>query len=283
MDPAWSDEKAKLKREKSREAIVLALQGKWERAAELNQRILQIFPEDVETLNRLGKAFLELGHYSRAREAFQRASTVAPYNTISKKNLDRLAHLEEAGALPKQGKLVTPYLFIEESGKSGITVLERVAPRQVLAKMTAGDELAIGAREHGLIVENLQGEYLGQVEPKLGIRLLRLMKGGNRYDAAIISTNHQEISIIIWEAYRHPDLGSVCSFPTRSKEEYKVHWKDARLRYDIDSEREEDEESVPEWMEGYAESPEVSDGDEQPESISVGKPSQASPDDDEEE
>ena len=221
---AQTEERAKLRREKSKEAIGLALKGQWEAATAVNRSILELFPDDVEALNRLGKAFLELGRYSEARIAFERATKLAPYNAISKKNLERLAHLQEAAPLPKQGKVVTPYLFIEESGKSGMTPLHRPAPGIVLAKMAAGDSVKLEAREHVLVVENSSAEYLGQVEPKLGMRLIRLMKGGNRYDAAIISVNRQDVSVIIWEAYRHPSLDNVCSFPTRSRGENKVYW-----------------------------------------------------------
>ena len=223
IDPDWSEHKAKLRRGKSKEAIALALQGQWEKAAEVNRGILQLFPDDVEALNRLGKAYLELGRYSDAREAFEEAARLAPYNTITKKNLERLAHLQETAAPPKQGKVFTPYLFIEESGKSVITVLHKPVPRQVLAKMAAGDGVELQPKDNALVVENHQGEYLGILEPKLGMRLKRLIEGGNGYDAAIISVNRQDISIIIWETYRHPDLANVCSFPTKSKEDQKAY------------------------------------------------------------
>jgi hypothetical protein len=279
IDPDWSEHKAKLRRGKSREAISLALQGRWEKASEVNRGILQLFPDDVEALNRLGKACLELGRYSDAREAFEGAARLAPYNTITKKNLERLAHLQEAVPPPKQGKVVTPYLFIEESGKSGTMVLDKPAAREVLARMAAGDVVKLVCRDHALVVENYQGEYLGQMEPKLGIRLVRLIKGGNRYDAAIISINRQEISVIIWETYRHPDLGSVCSLPTRSKEGYKGYWRDALLRYDLGGEMEEDEEFASEWREGYTDGGEASDGDEPSEPRYAAKSARASEDD----
>ena len=284
MDPTRLEEKTKLRLEKSKEAIALVLDGKWERAVVVNQEILWLFPEDVEALNRLGKAFLQLGRYSAARSAFESAAKIAPHNTISKKNLERLTHLQDTASPPKESKVVTPYLFIEESGKSGITVLHKPAPRQVLAKMAAGDPVRLECRgDHMLVVENNHDEYLGQVELKLGIRLMRLIKGGNRYDAAIISIDRQEISIIISETYRHPGPGSVYSFPTKSKEEYKVYWRDASLRYDIDSELEEDEEPVSDWKESYPDGSEASDGDEPAESLYTGKSEQANPDDDEEE
>ena len=279
---ARSEERAKLKMDKSKEAIGLALKGQWGTATVVNQRILELFPDDVESLNRLGKAFLELGRYSEARIAFENATRIAPYNTISKKNLERLSHLQEASPPPKQGKVVTPYLFIEESGKSGVTLLHRPAARLVLAKMAAGDSVKLEAREHVLVVENSSGEYLGQVELKLGMRLIRLLKGGNRYDAAIISVNRQEVSVIIWETYRHSSLENVCSFPTRSREEHKVYWIDSLLGYDTDGEADEDEGYAAEWRDQYPDGMDGTEEGEPAESKFARKPAQASQEEEEE-
>ena len=160
IDSAQLEKQARLKREKSREAIALALEGNWERATEVNKELLRLFPQDVDAMNRLGKAFLELGRYAAAREGFEKAVTIAPHNTIAKKNLERLGHLQETASPPKQGKVVTPYLFIGESGKSGVSVLQNPAQHQILAKMAAGDPVRLESRDHALVVENNQGEYL---------------------------------------------------------------------------------------------------------------------------
>ena len=269
----------KLRREKSKQAIALALEGRWEVAIDVNLGILRFIPEDVEALNRLGKAFLELGRYTEATEAFEKASRLAPYNSISKKNLERLAHLQKAAPRPNHRKVVTPILFIEESGKSGVTGLRNPAPSHVIVKMAPGDPVKLVCKNHSLTVENSQDEYLGQIEPKLGIRLIRLMSGGNRYDAAITSVNRQEVSAIIWETYRHPDLASICSFPTKGKDDHKLYLRDDLLRYDIDTEMESDEDA-PDWRTRYSDGSELSEA-EPAEAIFVVKPVKRDQDEDE--
>ena len=52
---------ARLKRNLDREAVNLALHGEWQRAAEVNKAILELFPDEVEAMNRLVKALIELG------------------------------------------------------------------------------------------------------------------------------------------------------------------------------------------------------------------------------
>ncbi len=169
---------SKVKRAKSAKAVALALEGKWEEAAAVNRELLELFPEDVETLNRLGKAYLEMGRYSMARGAFGAALAVAPHNSIAKKNLHRLESLpydteDEASPAPSPAR-VLPNLFIEDSGKSGVTVLHKPAPASALAKVAPGDSVDLQADERRLAVYTPQGQLLGEVEPKLANRLLRL-------------------------------------------------------------------------------------------------------------
>jgi tetratricopeptide (TPR) repeat protein len=238
----------RLKRELSRDAIALALKGEWERAIEVNKAILELYTDDVDAMNRLGKALIELGRYGEARGVLDRVVHIAPYNTIAKKNLARVATLEgsplPAHQLRKCGGI--PQLFIEESGKSGTTVLRKAATGQVVARVAPSDPANLVEEHNAINVYTRAGEYLGQIEPKLGNRLIRLMRGGNRYDAAVIGVNDHGISIIIREAYRHRSLRNVCSFPTRTKEEHRVYLGESFVRYtkDDDVEEEDEEEDV---------------------------------------
>ena len=234
------------KRELSREAISLALKGEWERAAEVNQLILDSFADDVDAMNRQGKALMELARYGEAREALDRVVSIAPYNIIAKKNLARLTLLESAPSPSRQARKAgsAPQLFIEESGKSGTTLLQKVATGQVVARIAPSDPTDLVVENNAIKVYTRDNEYLGQVEPKLGRRLIRLMHGGNKYDAAIIGVNHHGISIIIREIYRHRSLHDVCSFPTRTKGEHRVYLAESLVRYMTDDDLEEDDEEA---------------------------------------
>lgn len=234
----------RLRRDLSKDAITLALNGEWERAAEVNSALLEMYHNDIEAMNRLGKALMELGRYGEAREVVDRVIQVSPYNSIAKKNLVRLDQLENAPNSGRQGRKSggAPQLFIEESGKSGTTVLQKTAEGSVIAGIAPGDPVHLVVEKHTINVYTQGDEYLGQVEPKLGRRLVRMMSGGNRYYAAIVGVNERSVSIIIREAYRHPSLQGVCSFPSRNKEENRVYLGNNLLRYLEDSEVEEEGE-----------------------------------------
>src|SRR3954453_13549928 len=171
------------RRQTIEQAIQLAIQSRWEEAEQLNRQLLASFPEDVDANNRLGKALTELGRYAEARAAYTRAIELDPANGIARKNLARLATLGESAAAPVgSGEKVDPGLFVEETGKSGIAVLIRPAG-PALARMTAGDRVYLHRQDKTLTAENSRGEYLGTIDSRLALRLIKLMDAGNEYSA----------------------------------------------------------------------------------------------------
>ena len=124
------EEKARLRRHWTEQAISFATSGRWEEAIAANQSLILIAPTDVDAHNRLGKGYMELGRYKDARDAYTQAIQLDPNNTIAQKNLHRLASLHEdaeATRLPSIER-VDPRLFIEETGKTVVTSLVNVAP-----------------------------------------------------------------------------------------------------------------------------------------------------------
>ena len=70
-----------------------------------------------------------------------------------------------------------------------------------------------GAAGKDLTVESPEGIYLGEVEPRQGQRLARLMQGGNRYEAAVTSVQEDSLVIMVRETYQHSSQQGVMSFP----------------------------------------------------------------------
>ena len=238
------EEKARLRQRLSKEAIDLALQGRWEEAEALNRDIIEKFPSDVEAYNRLGRALTELGGFDGAKDAYLKALKLAPENAIAKKNLARLTSLSESMATLKttpqktspskaQTRRVALDLFITEVGKAGVVNLHSVAPLEVLAKMGFGDQVRLEAKKQRLIVTSESGEYLGEVEPRQGLRLIKLMRGGNRYDAAILNVEEDKVQVIIKEIYRHPGQVGHPSFPVKATEHLRTRIKESLLRRGI--------------------------------------------------
>lgn len=245
--PVQGEEATRLKKQGAEQAIQLALESKWEEAVTLNRAILAVHETDVDAWNRLGKALLELGRYREAREAYGRSLELEPGNSIAKRNLDRLATIaeEEAPRRPEAVAKVAQDLFIEEVGKSGVTVLRDV-PAEALTTLAAGDEVYLRPGAEVIQVADVEGNVLGTLEPKLGLRLLRLMEGGNRYAAAVKSIADNEVELIIKETYRDPSQTKP-SFPAAGGEGVRPYIKESLLRLVEEEEELEEEAEAEEW------------------------------------
>jgi len=213
----------------------MALQGRWEEAVQINRAIVQSFPTDVDAYNRLGKALTELGRYAEAREAYNQALANDPLNSIARKNLSRLATLGEQAPPRVASQKLSPQMFIEEMGKTGVTTLLR-PNMPVAARMTAGDQVSLRRTNSHLAIQTLTGEQVGEVEPKLGQRLLKLMDGGNEYVAAIQALDEAQVKVFIRETFQHASQTGKLSFPPTVTEQFRPYTKGRLVRSDRDDE-----------------------------------------------
>ncbi len=229
--PQEEEKLLRLRQQRSEQAIALAMQGRWQDAVVANKGIIESFPRDVEAYNRLGRAYIELGEYSQAREAYSRAIEIDPYNAITKKNLQRLSYLNEAMVgSGGESHTVDPQHFIEEIGKAGVVNLYDLAPKEVLATMVAGDGVYLKVDAPALIVGNGRGEYVGHVALRHAQRLTKLIEGGNKYTAAVVSSNEDMVTVIIREVYQDPSQAGRLSFPPRGLEEVRSPLSDRALK-----------------------------------------------------
>ena len=237
------EERVRLRRRGSQQAIALAMQGRWKEAVAANKSLIESFPNDVDAYNRLGRAYMELGEYSRAREAYSRTMELDPYNIIAKKNLNRLSHLGEGMvAVGDTFHRVEPQHFIEETGKAGVVNLYRLAPRERLARMVAGDRVHLKTEGSSLVVQDRGGEYLGQVEPRHEQRLIRLMNGGNKYTATVISSMEEMMTVIIREVYQDPSQVGRLSFPSKGLGRVRPYTGERKFRRELEDEEGEERE-----------------------------------------
>ena len=231
-------------------AIGQATRGEWEAAVITNREILET-GGDTDAYNRLGKALAELGRNAEALEAYQSALERDATNRIAERNVGRLRVIAGGSAAPVgEGKpeKASASHFIEEMGKTGHARLINLLPAKQLAPLSAGDavELVLDA---GLLLAKVGEVEIGQVEPRIGSRLAKLMKGGNRYEAAITTVDRDEVRVIIHEAFASPTNFGKVSFPGSSggrTGDVRPYIKGTPLRYDDEEESEEYEEETEE-------------------------------------
>ena len=233
-------------------AIGHATRGEWEAAVEANRELLELGP-DTDTYNRLGKALAELGRDEEALEAYVQALERDSTNRIAERNVERLRVLvanrgagdgkKTANGRPEKASAAH---FIEEMGKTGHARLINLAAPRILAPLSPGDGVELRVEGDQLVAVAGQSE-IGQVEPRIGTRLVKLVEGGNRYEAAITVVSNDDVRIIIREVFAHPSNFGKVSFPgtmAARAGDVRPYMKGTALRYDDEEESEElDEES----------------------------------------
>jgi len=243
-----ADTTTRQRRQLGETAIAHATRGEWEEAVVANRQLLELGP-DIDANNRLGKALAELGRHAQALEAYEQALDGDATNRIAQRNIERLRVLMAANRPVVNGKRrpekAPATLFIEEMGKTGRARLINLASPRVLAPLSPGDAITLEV-DGDELVARVGKAAIGSVEPRIAARLLKLIAGGNRYDAAI-TTIHEaggEVLIMIREVFTHPANFGKVSFPTQgsSAPGIRPYMKGSALRYDDDDEVEEADE-----------------------------------------
>ncbi len=208
------EERTRLSRKLSQEAIDLASEGRWEEAVAANRAIIERFPDDVAACNRLGRALIELGNFSEAEEAYRKTLVIDPGNSIASKNLERLKAWTGVGQLEtEKARALGREFFASKQGKTGVVALTNVQSLKLISDIGIGGEAVLRRRGQQVLVEDESGAVLGELEPKHGVRLAKLMQGGNRYSATILSTEEGGPQLLVREDYQHPEMVGQSSFP----------------------------------------------------------------------
>lgn len=252
LDEMAPEERAKLKKQLTEQAVKLAVSGRWQEAVQVNREYTRLFANEAEGYNRLGKALSELGQVQEALDAYQKALDLDPTNQIARRNIDRLAALRDApvSAPPTQ---VDTRLFVEETGSAAVATLQAVDPK-VAAVLDAGDIVQLDVQGNAVNVLTVRGEYVGMIEPRIGLRLARMMNAGNRYSAAMVSTGEHP-KVILRETFKHPSMIDKVSFPQPRISDIRAYTRRGLLHRDEEEEwgYDEEEELEEEPAEGWSE------------------------------
>jgi Tetratricopeptide repeat len=227
------------------DAVQLAIAGKWDEAVKLNKFIIESFGADEETQNRLGKALSELGKLKDAKAAYEVALKLNPMNSIAKRNAARInALLHQKEGLKVGGTRVDLNLFVEEMGKTVITALEPGPGADICSKVAAGDVAELKVDGDGVAAETSRGVKLGLLEAKLARRLIKFIRGGNRYQAGVMSCDGNTVKLIVRETYQDPRFAGKPSFPMRRKREveFRPYTKESLLAREVEVFAEDEEE-----------------------------------------
>lgn len=201
----------------SQQAIEAALSSNWDEALKINKQIIKLDPQNVDALNRQARVYMELGKGNLAKKYYSEALKFDPYNPIAIKNLKIIKSFKPNGTnghTPTTNGYfkLSPSLFLQEPGKTKIVSLLKVAEPQKLSHVFCGMKVEMIVKNRKITIVDSQENYLGVLPDDTSHLMLRLLKGGNKYDLYIKSIKVNALSVLIKEIYRSKRFKNQSSF-----------------------------------------------------------------------
>lgn len=196
-------------------AVSYALKGNWDKAIIINQKILQEDQADVDALNRLAKAYVELGKITKARSCAKKVLRIDPFNTIATKSVNKWKNYKATSSKNSNSDSAGPssaQVFLEEPGRTKIISLLHLGNPKVIANVDAGDCVKLSTNSHRVSICSSNGSYIGRLSDDLSAHLKKLISLGNEYSVFIKSVEPKNVRVFIRETKRSKKLSNINSF-----------------------------------------------------------------------
>ncbi|OGD75495.1 hypothetical protein A2228_01910 [Candidatus Collierbacteria bacterium RIFOXYA2_FULL_46_10] len=192
----------------SQQAVDYALSNNWELAVETNLEILDLEPNNIAALNRLARAYTELGQKDSAESVYQKVLSLDKYNSVALKNLRVLPHQKvscTANPLSRED-------FIEESGLTKTVFLIKVASRELLLSLCCKEIFYLTPKSRLISVTSADGTYIGSFPDDLSLRLKWLLTHGYSYTVCLKNASDNSVCVFLRELKRPTRKTALPSF-----------------------------------------------------------------------
>jgi len=211
----------------NKQSIQAALGQDWNKASILNQKILETDPKNINALNRLAKAKLELKNYQEAQTILNKVLLLDKFNSIAKTNMEKARHPHIS---PTNINISPPHKhqtvsFIEEPGKTKTVTLVNLGEHQTIDYLQSGEEVILHPLKRKIKVLNLNRKYLGSLPEDISIILARHIKLGSKFQSFIKNCQPKQINIFIKEVRKSARLRGTAAFSTNN------HHKSSTLKH----------------------------------------------------
>lgn len=192
------------------QAISAAANGKWDEAKDFNEKIIDLEPNNIGALNRLGFCFMQLGQNRKARECYEKVLAVERFNPIAAKYLS----LIKSKIQPQLSSVKMTSDFIEEPGKTKSVSLVKLTDPPILQAISTATQCDLVVKNHRVdVVTTVGKQYLGCLPDDVAFRLQKMIASGNKYSVLVQSTSKKNCVVFVKETFRSPQSPFASSFP----------------------------------------------------------------------
>ncbi len=181
-------------------AVKLSLEFNWKEAIKINSQILKELGPDIDALNRLAKAYFELGDVKKAIQTSKEVLKIDPINNIAKNSLDKYKSGVKKNTDNQNLQKNTFLDFIEIPGKTKLVTLINLGSENVCLYLNIGDKVLLVPHAHKVSVTTTNGKYIGKLTDDVSAQIRNHIKNGKKYNAVIKYANKKCVKIFIESA-----------------------------------------------------------------------------------
>lgn len=200
-----------------KQSIQAALSQDWNKASTLNQKILKTDKKNINALNRLAKAKIELRVFDEAKIILEKVLSLDKFNSIAKANLEKTQRPQSKSTNIDPFTYVSKtqiVSFIEEPGKTKTVTLVNLGERQVLDNLQSGEEIIFHPLKRKIKILSLDNQYLGSLPEDISLTLSHHINLGSKFQGFVKGCNHKQTNIFIKEIKKSPKLNGTAPFST---------------------------------------------------------------------
>jgi tetratricopeptide (TPR) repeat protein len=202
------------------QAVDAAVAQKWEDAAALNKKILDIDANNVDANLRMGFAMLQLEKIKEAKKYYQKALKLQPKSPVALENLDRISILEESSGGKKPGigikATLDPSLFLEIPGKTRSVTLVNLGQKNHLAELDIGEKVDLKLRKRKIEIRTMNGDFIGYLPDDVSKRIIFFIEAKSEYSAHVKEANSTKVVIFVKEEKKGAKVAHYSSFPSKT-------------------------------------------------------------------
>ena len=228
------------------QAIDAAITLQWDRAIQLNKQILKIDKKNDCAYLRLGFIHLQTKDLPRAKRYYSKALKLQPRSSVALTNLERIRVLEKEKPSHSNEQIsFDPDLFMEIPGKTKTITLSNLGQKNILAKLTIGQQVLLKEKKRKVEIRTTNDEYIGALPDDVSKRLIFFFKAKSTYHTYIKESTFTKVIVFIKEEKKGKGVMNQISFPqnmSKMIDESVLQNTDEK-----DEELDEDEEHEETW------------------------------------
>lgn len=205
-----------------KQAVDAALTSNWEKAVQLNEKIIALDQDYLDAYLALGFAHMQLNKFKESKKYYQEALKIDPNNIIARNNIDKLTILTKSGDQTNKDMPFDPNVFMNLRGKTKVVSLLNVGKADVLATLHIGEKVALRIKKRRIEVRNSEDEYIGALPDDISKRLIFFIEGKSTFSTFIKATTKNSVDVFIREEKKGRRVKNFVSFPENIQDDLKA-------------------------------------------------------------